>query len=430
MAGLLAARVLADHFAEVSVVEIDAKPEQPADRKGTPQGRHVHSLLPRGAHVLETLFPGIRAALALDGAAEVDLLNEVASYVGGWSTRVPGRELRGPFMSRALLEWHVDRRVRALPNVRLCSGVRARGLRLDSDSRRITGVLLSEREGKDAEHLDGDLVVDAMGRGSRLSSWLVELGLSPAPVTEISIATVYASRIIERPDPSPPWKMLLLFPAAGGRHGGAVFPLEGNRLLVTLVGMAGAEPPHESDQAYLDFARALDVPDLYDLLARARPLGPIVRHRFTSNQRRHYERCPELPRRLLVLGDAACSFNPRFGQGMTVAALEAEALQPLLGQGDLDTLGARFHQRIAPIIDQCWQATTAEDLRYPEAIGARPLSLRVLQWYVARIMRRLQTDPVVKETFLRVSFLLDPPAALLRPSFAARVLLPARRNAG
>lgn len=424
--GVLAARVLADFFDAVTVVERDRLPSEPANRKGVPQGRHVHALLRRGSDALEELFPGLVGELIGDTAVEVDLLNGIPLYMGGWQAPCPGRELPGLFLSRALLEWRLDERIRSHPGVQLRERTEATKLLVTADSKQIRGASIRDLESGAKEELAADLVVDASGRGSRLPRWLEDLGFPPPPRSEIRLAVKYVTRTFKPPEKRPDWDGMLIFPRPPGRRGGALFPIERGEWMVTLIGLLGDDPPASGDAAFVDFAKTLPTPELYEAIAAAEPISPIVSHGFPSNLRRHYERCSPFPGRLAVMGDAVCSLNPRFGQGITVAALEALELRSVLQRAradDLPQLGAAFARRVGKVIDLAWPGVVSADLQYPEAEGDRSLQVRFMQWYQGKIAQRALKDPRVGERFLRVMNFLDPPSSLLRPGFAARVLV-------
>jgi 2-polyprenyl-6-methoxyphenol hydroxylase-like FAD-dependent oxidoreductase len=237
---------------------------------------------------------------------------------------------------------------------------------------------------------------------------------------------VYVTRTFRPPASRPDWDAVLVFPRPPGRRGCALFPIERGEWMVTLIGLLGDDPPASGDAAFLDYAKTLPTPEPYEAIARAEPTSPIVSHGFPSNLRRHYERCSRLPDRLAVMGDAVCSLNPRFGQGITVAALEALELRAALQRtraADLPRLGAAFARRVGKVLDLAWPGVVSLDLQYSEAEGDRSLPVRFMQWYQGRLARRGPKDPSVRERFLRVMNFLDPPSSLLRPAFAARVLL-------
>jgi hypothetical protein len=206
-----------------------------------------------------------------------------------------------------------------------------------------------------------------------------------------------------------------------------VFPIEGNRWLVSLQGMGGDYPPTD-EAGFFDFARSLRSPLLYETIKAAEPLSPIHGYRGLANQWRHYERLHQGPECLVVLGDAACAFNPVYGQGMSTAALAAVALQQLLEEqrlryrdGSLTGLGPRFQKRVARSCGAAWLLATSEDLRYPTTRGARlDLTTRFLHRYLNRVIEVATVHPGVNRAFLDVVNLVSPPTSLLRPG----VLLP------
>ena len=113
------------------------------------------------------------------------------------------------------------------------------------------------------------------------------------------------------------------------KRGGILFEVEGNRWLVTLIG-GGRDYPPSDESKFLEFARSLPVPTIYDAIRNAEPLTLIKTHRGTENRLRHFERARNLPDNFLALGDAVCAFNPVYGQGMTIAALGAMTLEQSL----------------------------------------------------------------------------------------------------
>lgn len=421
MAGLLAARVLADRFDAVTVIERDPLLDDSDPRKGVPQGRHVHGLLAKGASVVEELFPGISQSLQADGAQELDLSADWRWFhFSAYKARFPSG-VTALVQSRPLLELHVRRRVAALPNVGFKSAHDVVDLS-SASSHRITGVNVRCRESAAVSPILADLVVDATGRGSRAPTWLQACGLEPPDEETFRIDVTYTSRIFRRrPDDMPDAKMLFVNPhPPAGRRMGAIVPIEDERWMVSLCGWLGEHAP-ANEAGFLDFARGLAMPDVFNVLQRLEPMGSFATHKFPSNQRRHFERMKRFPEGFIAVGDAVCSFNPVYGQGMTVASLGALALRDALASG-VAGLPRRFFKRLARIIDVPWSFTASEDLRYPEVSGDRPRGTRFLHWYCERLYAATSTDPEVCRTFLKVMNMVRPPTDLFRPSVAYRVL--------
>src|SRR6266545_3175134 len=336
MAGLLAARVLADRFDRVTVIDRDRFPDGAKFRKGVPQSRHLHALLASGLQILEQLFPGLEAEWVAAGAVPIEWPRDMLVLTRrGWSDRFP-TGIKILSASREFLEWGVRRRVAAFGNVRFLEGRDVTGLLADADRRRVEGLRIRARSsggGQEAaaEELRAGLVVDASGRNSRAPEWLAELGYSPPAKATVTSFLGYASCYYAIPaDFDADWRVLFLQadPAANAR-GGVLFPIEGNRWMVTLAGRGRDYPPTD-EEGFLAFAGSLRSPLLHEAIRGAERLTPIHAYRQTDNQRRFYERLPRLPQRFLVIGDGVCAFNPLYGQGMTVAAQSALVLDRLL----------------------------------------------------------------------------------------------------
>jgi 2-polyprenyl-6-methoxyphenol hydroxylase-like FAD-dependent oxidoreductase len=429
LAGLLAARVLANHFERVTILERDRYPAAPGPRRGVPQARHLHALLARGRQVLEAFFPKLGDELLDQGATLVDAARDVAWLTpAGWGPRF---ECGIPLVacSRDLIDWAVRRRVAALPNVGFREEVDVTGLVATPDGRAIAGVELRPRgDAGLTERLGADLVVDASGRSSRAPHWLAALGYPEPEETYVNAFLGYASRVYRRPPGyESSWSAMYIQSAPPGRpRAGLIFPIEDGRWMVTLGGGGKDYPPTDED-GFRDFAGSLPAADFADALARAEPLGPIVGYRNTENRRRHYERLPLRPERFVVTGDAACAFNPVYGQGMTTAALGAEALDRCLRAcrpaDDLTGLAARFQCALAHENAVPWALATGEDYRYRITEG-RPASrtTRLLHRYLDGVIRLSLDDVSVRTTVLQVFHMLRPPAAFLGPRIAGRVL--------
>ena len=206
------------------------------------------------------------------------------------------------------------------------------------------------------------------------------------------------------------------------KRSGLAFPVEGDRWIALLAGMHGDYPPTD-EQGFLDYARSLAVPDFYNLVSKLEPLSEIMSHRLPSSLRRHYEHMQRFPGGYLVLGDAVCSFNPVYGQGMTSAAMQAEALDKLLAERHtLNALAPVYFKHIAKIVDIPWQMATGEDFRFAETEGKKPAGTDFVNAYGARVHRATHHDPVVLGEFLKVMNLVQPPASLFHPRVVWRVL--------
>lgn len=422
MSGLLAARALSGQFEHVTVVERDVLPQGDEVRKGVPQSGHAHGLLASGYRVMDEYFPGMMDELEALGAPRGDVVGDFLWFqYGRWKLRHDSG-LRGITVSRPCLEAAIRRRVKALRNVRFLEG--ADGVRptFDAASARVTGLIVRPRDHTIQETLDAELVVDASGRGSSSPKWLEEWGFGRPEEISVKINVGYATRTFER-RPGDFFNsvggIISGTPPASTRYG-AVLAAEGNRWVVTLVGTVGDYPPTK-EEAWVAFAASLPVSAVHELVTSARPLTEIVSYRFPANQRRLYERMKRFPSGYLVMGDALCSFNPIYGQGMSVAATQAKALDESLTMG-LDDLWRRFYARASKIVDIPWVIATGEDLRFPQVEGPRPPGSRMVNRYLERVHAVASEDPAVCRKFFHVLNLLAPPPSLMSPGVAWRVL--------
>jgi 2-polyprenyl-6-methoxyphenol hydroxylase-like FAD-dependent oxidoreductase len=428
MAGLLAARVLSDHFEQVTIVERDRLSNDADPRKGVPQGRHAHLLLAKGASILAELFPDLYPKLEQDGALLLNASDIAWYHFGVWKLQYP-EPLQSSFESRPFLEQHVRGSLSARGNLQIIDACEV--TKLCENHGHITGVSLRYRTEEQREQdLATDLVVDASGRGSRSPQWLASLGFGNVEESRLNIAVGYSTRIYRIPDQPPSgWKMLIVYGTPpNDKRGGYILPMEGGYWMVTLAGLAGDYPP-DDEAGFLEYARSLAVPDLYEAIKDAKPVTSITTYKFNANRWRHYERMSCLPEGFIVMGDALCSFNPIYGQGMSVAAIEAATLDACLQDQqrrgthkDMAAFTRRLQKSIAKVAKVPWMLTTGEDLRFPETEGKRPFGSHLLNWYTQRVNEVTAYNPMVALRFYKILHLLIPPTALFDPRIVWAVL--------
>lgn len=431
MGGLLAARTLSEFYHRVTVVERDELIDGPDARRGVPQGRQPHVLLARCGVISEELFPGLADEMVADGAhrwSDGDLSRFHVTFAGHLITRT-GRlpepaSLINHYAGRPFIEWHVRRRLRALPNVTILDGHDF--VDYTSAERAVTGVRVCRRRDGSTSDLRARLVVDATGRGSRTPFFLEGLGYGRPPERELAVHVTYASMPVRIPDGSLPELMIARLFEPGRPTGFVMFQCERDTWIVGAGTLGDVRAPTTPAEV-LAFGAGL-VPDHALAAARAgEPLAGVSLHRFPANRWRRYDKMRSTPAGLVVLGDAVCSFNPIYGQGMTVASIEAILLRDCLTRGDRD-LPRRFHRAAAKPIGVAWQTAVGSDLALPEVSGNRPISTRVTNAYIDRVLTAAESDPVVAQEFLRVVGMLQPPSRLVAPSFVRRVARSNRRR--
>ncbi|TVX98528.1 2-polyprenyl-6-methoxyphenol hydroxylase-like oxidoreductase [Mycolicibacterium porcinum] len=432
MGGLLAARALAEFFETVTLVERDELPDGPVQRRGVPQGRHAHGLLSGGLQALTELFPGLPEELAADGATVLDAahLSLISLTFGGHRLnldRQPARPIESYLASRPFLEAHVRDRVRAIDNVQILDGHDAVELLMD-DHRRVTSVLAAPRSGGPGQAIAADLIVDAMGRAGRTPAFLESAGFGRPVEDRIAVQVAYSSQLMRFTGNSPRDRLTLVGAVPERLYGGSLFAYEDNTWLLTTAGMNGRQPPADLD-GMISLVVDLFPAETIAALRSAQPLGAVATFRYPASVRRRYERMPRFPEGLLVFGDAICSFNPVYGQGMSVAALEALALRDCLSRG-ADDLGRRFLRAAAGCVNTAWQMASGADLALPQIPGHRPVSVRLTNWYTERVLTAAENDPLVTEAFFRVMNLVDPPSRLMHPSIVGRVAVGSSRRRG
>lgn len=424
MSGLCAARVLADHFDAVTVIDRDTFPTDPRQPRGqVPQGRHPHLLHVAGARLLAGWFPGILGELYEGGAVELDLCADFYWHQEGGVARRPSTELKGPAASRPFLESTVRGHLTRLPNVEIRDRCAVTAAEFAED--RMTGVRL---DGGDV--LLADLIVDATGRSARSLAWLESAGYPPPPVDTVEVDTRYTTQAYRR-DPKLvlDWKAAAIIDVPATRRLAMAVPAEGDRWLVVLGGLNGEAPPTQTE-ARLAWAWSLPSPVIAHLMAASEPLGDVVTHRFLSNQRRRLDKMRRFPTGWTLLGDAVCSFDPIYGQGMTSAALQAAALGSSLDRATAvdRRFTRRCHKSVAAVVAAPWSVAVGGDFAYPGTTGSKPVGTDIVNRYMRRVTIAAQHDDRTATRFNEVVAMVRRPESLLTPWFALRALRTSKRG--
>jgi 2-polyprenyl-6-methoxyphenol hydroxylase-like FAD-dependent oxidoreductase len=429
--GLMAARVLADKFARVTVVERDGLAS--GTRNGAPQANHFHVLLRLGFDLLEKTFPGMLREMEADGVAPVDFARDLCwLQYGGWMPRQESRLVLYP-QTRYSLESHIRRRLGDFANIEFLPSTAVKALRTTADRKRVTGVAIAAKDDAPRD-LAADLVVDAGGRASQIFKWLQQIGYQPPEETRLPINLCYVTRMFEPSAGERNWKGLWVSPLAPEvPRGGALQHVEGCRWIVSLFGYHGDRPPNDDD-GFLEFARSLLHPALYETIRNARPVSDFHVYRVPDERWRHLERLKSFPDGLLILGDAFCYFDPVFGQGMSMAMMEADVLRKRLRRvTDAKRLTSRwavsYFRACAAWIQGVWYFVWAEALRHPAMPGDRPRAAAWLQWLVTELYDLNRTYPRVYMKFLRLMHMQSGPVVLLHPEISFRLATRALRRA-
>ncbi|MFJ4471769.1 FAD-dependent oxidoreductase [Streptomyces sp. NPDC089424] len=427
IAGLLAAHVLAGHADRVTVVERDRFPDGTKERPGVPQGRHPHVLLEGGQVALESLLPGFLAELRAAGAPRVGMPSDLVLWQDGrWFRRSPATThiYTG---SRGQLEELVRGRVLANPVIDVVAGAEAVGLL--GDASRVGGVLLRDRSGDaraEPRPLKADLVVDASGSGTKAPRWLAAIGAEAPHEETIDTGLAYASRVYRGRSGVLDGETLgyYVYPAPDQVHAGGALPLEDGSHLVIVSGLRGDEPP-TGEHEFVMYTKRLPHPLLHRWLDDAEPLSPAFGYRRTANVRRRYDLPGRRPAGFLATGDALCTFNPIYGQGMAVAAMGAVALRDALADPRRTPTTRRVHRALLSASRQAWDISAGADRAMPGAVGnavAGGPADRVAGWYLGRVQERAPGDPSVGRAFRSVLTLSAPVTALFAPPVARAVL--------
>jgi 2-polyprenyl-6-methoxyphenol hydroxylase-like FAD-dependent oxidoreductase len=422
VAGLLAARVLSDAYEQVTIVERDELPSIGEGRKAVPQGRHAHVMLASGLRATEDLLPGITDELIADGARSCESLRQIRLVISGHELCRDTSGANVLLASRPLIEGHIRRRVLALENVTVRERCEAAALVTSPDRKRVNGVRIRPQDGNGTEEMsNADLTVAASGRSARIPALLEALGYRRPEEVRLPVDLLYVSRRLRlRPGALGDDELVLIGARPGLPRGLALIAQE-DHWIVTASGYGSDHHPPKDEDGYLEFIGTVAPPEVAAAIRDAEPLGELATHGFPSNQRRRYERMKRFPDGLLAVGDAVVSFNPLYGQGMSVAALEAVELRQCLGQGKR-RLARRFFRAAGDLITPAWEMAVGGDLALPEVEGDRPLTLRLTNAYVERLLQVAEQDVVVAAAFNDVADLLAPPRRIMRPRVLWRVL--------
>jgi 2-polyprenyl-6-methoxyphenol hydroxylase-like FAD-dependent oxidoreductase len=427
IAGLMASRSLSDFFERVIVLESDPLPKEATHRPGTPQSRHLHGLLAGGLQAVSRLLPGFEQSLSQAGAVRLRMGYDYRLERPGYDP-FPQRDL-GIFiysMTRPLLEFTVRKALAEYPNIELRESCRAQEF-IPAPGEAAVATVRFERSDGTSETLPADFVIDASGHGSLTLALLASVGCLLPEETSIGVDIGYASALFDIPEDAPPgWMGAATLPHyPHNKRAALILPVEGHRWILTLAGRYDEKPPADWD-GFLMYAQQLRTPTVHNAIRHAKRPPEIARFGFKASRWRHFEQLEKFPRALLPFGDAICRFNPIYGQGMSVAALEADLLHGLLTAQSADGNGvtkvaAAFFAEAGKLIDTAWSAAAIPDFIDPRTEGQRPADFEDTIKFFGALLKLAAQDPAVHKLFIEVTSLLKMRSAYRDPELVRRI---------
>lgn len=425
ISGKLAARVLSDFFQEVIIVEKDQEPKGPFPRKGARQGEHLHALLFAGQNGLEVLFPGITEKFHAGGAVKINSTRDLAWFHHGvWKLRYDGG-YSTTLQTRPHLEWHIQQYIQDIPNITFYYDHAIKNYIYNAEENRVMGVEIVAQN-QSSVTITADLIVDASGAASFTSHWLKELG-KQIPSETVTIGLSYFSQLYQLQERDRDWSIKLVYPnPPHEKIGGTISKVEGDRYIATIFGYENEIDGKEvlkNDNGFVALAKKLSKPDIYNELVAGTPLSQPTTYRVPHITWRRFDKVGQLPKGLLLVGDTVCRIDPVFGQGMSIAVLEAMALQKLFRENvPLQEIIMKFQKQVAKIVSPIWKMVITEDFRYQGVTGRKPVGLGIQQWYAKNIFILSSQDKEIYDAFVNVMNLVKPTTALMRPRIVKKVL--------
>ncbi len=427
IAGMLSARVLSDYFSEVLIVDKDHLEAQYDDRRMVPQSRHVHIVLKAGELGLNRLLPGFTGDMLGAGSVPIEMTNDVVScsaegVAPRWESGVTLLS-----QSRALLECEIRKKVLGYrPNIRLLEKTSVSGINYEPSSGKIRGLGLKLADGT-SENIDTDLVIDAAGRGALGTRWLKGLSLTQPTTDEMKVSVGYGSCIARLRDASlRDWNGVACGgPVPAHARAGMLMPIEGGLHICSVTSRFDDYPPSDLP-GFTAFLQRMPNPFFYEALKDAEIISPIYKIQYESSKFRHYERLNDLPKGFMPIGDAFCSVNPCYGQGMTSSVLQVEVLAQALsefrqGNNPVEQLPGLFLPRAAKVAKRVWHFAALNDFRYSDVQTKNVTSdIEAVQYHQMVEMLSV-SDEDIRRRALNVAHLIDDYSVLTVPEVARKV---------
>jgi 2-polyprenyl-6-methoxyphenol hydroxylase-like FAD-dependent oxidoreductase len=354
--GLAAGMVLRRDGHDVTIFERDSEPAPRSaeeawscwERDGVVQFRQPHFLLPRGRMLLEEMLPDVAVAIEDAGGLRFDLLSLLPPSITDRTPRDGDERFRTLTARRPVLEHVLGRAAHAEPGLEIRRGVVVRELavRAYNGTPHVAGVRTN-----DGEDLRADLVIDAMGRRSQLTRWLMQSGVGPVIEEAEESGFIYYTRFFRaRGAGMPPFRAAILTDI--DTFSLLTLPADNGTWSVTLVTSAG-------DQAL----KRLRDPDVWTAVVAACPAhrqwldgepitGVLPMAGVADRFRRLLVDGRPVATGLVAVGDAMACTNPSGGRGMTLGLLGVQHLRDAI----------RSHLENPHRLAKTWDAVTQAEL--------------------------------------------------------------------
>ena len=419
--GLVTAKVLSEFYEQVVIIEKGADVTSPKSRSVVPQMGQHHILLAEGRRILESIFPGIDNELDSYGSELIDYTLDGKLFTEyGQCPRFKSNILIRP-SSRVLLDFLLRQRVRKVSNISIEYHSKWLNLILSKNNSTVSGLTYIQDE--KIRVLNCDTLIDCTGRNSILSKILEKNGFDvPTPV-KVNPFVGYATCAYEIEDDLVDFKLMEIASSAPHNPRAAgLWKIEGNKWLLALIGSNKVYPSSDPSE-YLDFASKLEQPDIYRIVKEAKAISDISLYRGPVNQWRQYSKMKDFPVGLLVLGDALATFNPLYGQGMSIALSEILVLKNTLIKKNL-IFNRVLQSKINKTVNLAWPLAIAEDLKWSMTEGSKvTFSDKLSIWYSNLLLPLSRTNKRVVETFLQIANLQKGPYSLISPAILKDVFL-------
>lgn len=419
ISGLMVSKVLSKKYEKVILIEKDGLEDRPEVRQGQPNGAQFHVLLLRGLNSMERYFQGITKELKDSGTVELDLANGAYwySYGGVKQNMITG--ISTLLCTRKLIDYSIRKRVEKIPNVQIID--KTKYIDLKEKNGTIKGVKVKGVNTKEYE-IESDLVIDATGRGSLTPKWLENNQYSKPEEEKTTVNITYKTAIYTRPEGGhQQGKMMMYAPKSPEKIGVVIQPIENNKNLVCVAGWHKADPP--TDEDLLEYLQQLPDQKFYNVLAACQKESDFVTYKFPFCLRRYYEKLPKFPKGFLPIGDVFCNLNPTHGQGVTAACLQVEILEELIEKHDPANMSKIYFEKVAKVLDQCWDASAYENFRYEETVGKKPKGVNLVNKYMVAIHKAANKDATVYSELVKVSVIIQPVTNLFSPNFMWKVFV-------